>query len=416
VKNLKFLVLGGGSCQLNLIKYLKEKNHTVIVTDYYEDALGKKYSDFSELVSTFDLEGIVKIAQKYKVDTIITAGTDQPVYYASKACEILNLPNYISSDKALNVTNKKRMKKIFNDYNIPSVKYKLLNEDYNLNNIENSYFPGVVKPLDSQGQRGVFRVENRDDLDSKMKISFNFTKKKEILFESYYKHDEITVSGWVIKGETKIFSISDRVTYNNFPHIGICIAHNYPSKHYEEYGEEIIRITNKIVKAFKVDKGPIYFQMLIGDDGIKVNEIACRIGGAFEDVYIPFASDIDILDLLIKDSLGYSINNNIKDNSINEKLKLSVQLFFANPGCIEYLSPIEDLLEEGCIIDGRYNFKVGEKIQKIENATQRAGHFITYDLNPDNLQQKINYIFKKIKILNENGENLVIPYNSYFYK
>jgi len=41
---LKFLVLGGGSCQLNLIKYLKEKNHTVIVTDYYEDALGKKYA------------------------------------------------------------------------------------------------------------------------------------------------------------------------------------------------------------------------------------------------------------------------------------------------------------------------------------------------------------------------------------
>ncbi len=413
---LKFLVLGGGSCQINLIKYLKENNHIVIVTDYYKHAIGKKYSDYSEMISTFDLEGIVNIAKKYQVDTIVTAGTDQPVYFASKACEILNLPNYISSQKALNVTNKKRMKKIFLKNNIPTVKYKLLKKNIGFDDLDNSFFPGVVKPLDSQGQRGVLRVKNKQDLLEKSNISFSFTEKEEVLFESYYKHDEITVSGWVEKGKTKIFSISDRVTYNNFPHIGICIAHDYPSKHYSMYGEEIIKITKHIVKSFKIKKGPIYFQMLIGNEGIKVNEIACRIGGAFEDVYIPYASKVNIIDLLIKDSLGYSENHNLEDNSINENLRLSVQLFFARPGRISYLSSLETLKRDNLIIDGRYNFKVGEYIPEIKNATQRVGHFITCADNSKDLRKKIDLIFSKIKILNENGNNLIISYNSYFSK
>ncbi|MBG0765574.1 MAG: carboxylate--amine ligase, partial [Tissierellales bacterium] len=176
----------------------------------------------SEMISTFDLEGIVSIAKKHKVDTIITAGTDQPVYYASKACEILGLTNYISSDLALLVTDKRKMKDIFKLNNIPTVKYKFIRLDENINNLDDDFFPGVIKPLDSQGQRGVLYIEDKMDLKNKIQIPFQFTEQSEILLEKYYENDEITLSGWVVDGETKTLSISDRVTYNNFPHIGIC--------------------------------------------------------------------------------------------------------------------------------------------------------------------------------------------------
>jgi phosphoribosylamine-glycine ligase len=188
---MKFLVLGGGSCQLNLIKYLIKNNHMVIVTDYNEDSIGKNYADYSEMISTFDLEGIVSIAKKHKVDTIITAGTDQPVYYASKACEILGLTNYISSDLALLVTDKKKMKDIFKLNNIPTVKYKFIRIDENINNLDNDFFPGVIKPLDSQGQRGVLYIEDKRDLENKIHIPFQFTEQLEILLEKYYENDEI---------------------------------------------------------------------------------------------------------------------------------------------------------------------------------------------------------------------------------
>ncbi|MFO7888052.1 MAG: carboxylate--amine ligase [Eubacteriales bacterium] len=410
---MKFLVLGAGSCQLNLIKYLKSNNHEVIVTDYLKDSIGKKYADKSEMVSTFDLEGIVSIAKKHKVDTILTAGTDQPVYYAAKACEILNLPNYISSNLALLVTDKKRMKEIFDKNNIPTVKYVLLKENENIDLIDNDLFPGVVKPLDSQGQRGVLYIKDKDDLKKKINIPFSFTKQSEILLEKYYENDEITISGWIIEKDTKVLSISDRVTYNNFPHIGICISHNYPSKHYKEYSEEIIKITKDIVSGFKIEKGPIYFQMLIGSEGIKVNEIACRIGGAFEDVYIPYVSGVNMSDLLLRDSSNIPHIQKVKSNSISKKTKISVQLFFARPGKISYMSSLDSLVSNGLILDGRFNFKVGDNIPKIKNATQRAGHFIVSSSNKDNLFEKVDKVFNKVKILDEDGNNLVIPYKFY---
>ncbi len=410
---MKFLVLGAGSCQLNLIKYLKNNSHEVVVTDYFKDSIGKKYADNSEMISTFDLKGILEIAKIHKVDTILTAGTDQPVYYAAKACEILNLPNYISSDLALKVTDKKKMKETFQKNNIPSVKYKLIRKNENIQSLEEDFFPGVIKPLDSQGQRGVLYVKDKNDLKTKIHIPFNFTEQSEILLEKYYKNDEITVSGWVLKGKTKILSISDRVTYDNFPHIGICISHNYPTKHYENHSSEIIEITKKIVNVFNIKKGPIYFQMLIGDDGIKVNEIACRIGGAFEDVYIPYASGVDMSDLLIKDSLNLSQVQNLKPNSVSENVKISVQLFFAKPGKISYLSSLDELTKEGLILEGRFNFKVGEEIKKIENATQRAGHFIVSSTDKNNLLKKVDEIFQNIKILDKKGNNLIIPYSHY---
>jgi len=410
---MKFLVLGAGSCQFNLIKYLKNNNHEVVVTDYFKDSIGKKYADKSEMVSTFDLMGIIEIAKKHKVNTILTAGTDQPVYYAAKACENLYLPNYISSDLALKVTDKKKMKETFQKNKITSVKYKFIKKNVNIESIEDYFFPGVVKPLDSQGQRGVLYIKDKNDLKNKIHIPFNFTEQSEILLEKYYENDEITVSGWVVEGDTKILSISDRVTYNNFPHIGICISHNYPSKHYQKYSSEIIEITKKIVKAFNINKGPIYFQMLIGSDGIKVNEIACRIGGAFENVYIPHASGVDMSDLLIKDSLNLPQTQNLKSNSVSENIKISVQLFFAKPGKISYLSSLDKLVNEGLILEGRFNFKVGGEIKKIENATQRAGHFIVASTDQNNLLKKIDEIFQNIKILDEKGNNLIIPYNHY---
>ena len=52
--------------------------------------------------------------------------------------------------------------------------------------------------------------------------------------------------------------------------------------------QEIDTLSQKVADAFGLEEGPFYLQLLIGDEGIRVNELACRIGGAFEDVVIPY--------------------------------------------------------------------------------------------------------------------------------
>lgn len=410
---MKLLILGGGHCQLNAIKRAKEKGYEVIVSDYLEDAPARLICDHSELVSTFDVEANIKAGKKHDIDGIMTLGTDQPVYTAAKVSEALNLPCLIDSKTAKAVTNKKVMKMIFKENNIPTAKFLFLKRDFKKEELKEIKFPVVIKPLDSQGQRGVYKLDSIGAVRENLEKVLSYSREEEVLIEEYYEHEEITVSGWVDEGTAHTLTVTDRVTYNNYPSIGICTCHNFPSKHLNKYYDEIEGITQKIVKAFNIKNGPIYFQMLIGKEGIKVNEVACRIGGAYEDELIPLLTGVDILDLVMETSLGrkpklenlkkYSLRNNTKHSS--------VQLLFVKPGKISTVSDIEEVKKLCGVVNGKYTLKPGQKIPEITNATQRIGYIIIEGDNKEELNENIKRVFQNIFITDSNHNNLIINFN-----
>ncbi|MTI70655.1 MAG: ATP-grasp domain-containing protein [Firmicutes bacterium] len=412
---MKLLILGGGNNQINAIKRGNEKGITTIVSDYYKEPPGKKISNFGELVSTFDVEGNIKVAKKHDIDGIMTLGTDQPIYTVAKVANELQLPTFLNVDTAKAVTNKKVMKKIFKENNIPTVNYALINKNFKKEELKNLKFPVVIKPIDSQGQRGIYKLNSIDDIKEKILDTLNYSREDIALVEEYYESEEITVSGWVHKGTPHIILVTDRVTFNNNEHIGICLAHDFPSKHLDNYHKDIEKITKKIVKAFNINEGPIYFQMLIGKKGIKVNEIACRIGGAYEDQLIPLLTGIDILDMVIDYSLGKKIDyTKLKRyDLLKNNKKASVQLFFARPGKIKSLSDLKEIKNLPGVIEAKFNFKAGDELKKIVNATARAGYMIILGKDEKNLARNINRAFENLKMYDNNDNNLVIQYKTY---
>ena len=337
---MKIMILGASYGQINAINKAKSLGLKVLAVDFYKDSIGKKIADEVGLASTFDFEGCFKIAKEKNIDAIITTATDQPVYTVSRISNRLGLFSFLDVETAHKVTNKKLMKNEFTKANIPTVDYRVIHRSFTKADIKGLDFPVVVKPLDSQGQRGVYKLNSFEDIKRYFDKVISFSRENEILVESYYKNDEITVSGWANDGTAKILTITDRITFDNEKYIGICLSHEFPSRYIPTHLEEITRITNDLVDAFCIKNGPIYFQMFIGDQGIKVNEIACRIGGAYEDEFIPFLTGIDILKMQIDASIGRDIdyeklnNYSIKDNNKH----ISVHLFFAKKGNIKKIS------------------------------------------------------------------------------
>lgn len=409
---MKLLILGGGNCQLNAILLAKQKGHTVIVSDYYEDAPGKKYCDYRELASTFSIDDNINISRKYEIDGILTLGTDQPVYTVANVAKERKLPSFLDLDTAKAVTNKKIMKNIFKLNSIPTAKFAFLKMDFKDSELDHMCFPVVIKPLDSQGQRGVYKLNSIQQIREYFDDVLSYSREDEALVEEYYENDEITVSGWVENDNVHVLTITDRVTYDNYPSIGVCTAHDFPSKHFKSYGSEIIEITNNIVRSFKIHNGPIYFQMLIGKDGIKVNEIACRIGGAYEDEFIPHLTGIDILDMLIDFSLGKSIDyNKLRKYEIcNNNKKLSVQLLFAKPGTIKSIGDLSKVKNLPGMINAKINFKPSDEVKEITNATQRIGYMVIEGKDDKDLKGNIDRAFDNLAIYNENNSNMIIKF------
>lgn len=407
---MRLLILGGGKGQLSLIKKAKELGYEVVVADYYSDAPGKKLADFSSNSSTFSYQENLKTAKKYKVDGVLTSGTDQPVYTAALVAEKLNLEQYISVETAKAVTNKRVMKNKFSKTGIPTVKYKILAPDFSKQKLKDFKKPFVVKPLDSQGQRGVFKLNSIAEIREKFNEVLSFSRENKILLEEYYKSDEITVSGWVRDGKAKLLTVTDRLRFEEDIHIGICSSHLFPSKHLKAYFSEIKKLSQKIVNEFEIKNGPVYFQFLIGEEGIKVNEIACRIGGAYEGDFMPKLTGVDILKMMVELAAGkrveqkalnyYSLQNNSKF--------LSSQLFFAEPGKISQSTALSKLSQLPGVLKAGLNYKAGDIIPEIENATARAGYFIVMASDKKELKKRVAVVYNKLKLIDSKGNNLVL--------
>ena len=412
---MKILVLGGGYCQLNMIKRLKREGHYVILVDYLQNNPGRYFADEHHVVSTFDAPSVIHVINVSKAEGIITMGTDQPVLTAAIAAENTGLPFYVDSGTAASVTNKRIMKKIFVEYGISTVNYRFIKSNFTEYDIANIKFPAVLKPLDSQGQRGIFRVADADDILRHIDETLSYSRDSEALLEEYYPNDEITINGWVHEGQAYIVSVVDRVTMDNENRIGICIAHNFPSAHLARHKEEIFSLTQQIVDAFKIENGPLYFQLLIGEEDIKVNEIAMRIGGAYEDITIPIISGIDILGMIMEYSItGTADTTRVIDYRLNDSPEfISTQMFFIKPGRIADVTPMHELLKYDFVKDGKYLIKEGSSMGGIENATARAGYIIVEGNSFDNMINNINHIFDIIKVVDEAGNNLIMKYSSY---
>ena len=412
---MKVMVLGGGSNQLDLIKKVKQQGDEVILIDYLMDCPGKAYADTHILISTFDSKYVLKTAKKYSVDAIVTSGTDQPVLSAAIASQELGLNFYADKQLALAVTNKTVMKEIFSKNDIPTVKYRFLKEDFKDDEITDFNYPVVLKPVDCQGQRGVYKLNSIDEVRGKIASTLSYSREGHALIEEFYENDEITVNGWVNDGKLTIISVVDRVTIKRDSHIGICLCHNFPSVYLNEYYDDIEQVTQKIISVFNIKNGPIYFQYLIGSDGIKVNEIAMRVGGAYEGVTIPIIAGIDILKMVLDFTKYNSVdiknleNYSLKDNNVH----LSTQLFFCGAGEIDFMTPAEDIEQIPFVKAFSYSYKPGDTIKRLVNATARAGYIVVEGSGFDDMIKNVNYVFDQIKILDKSGKNLIIKYSDY---
>jgi len=401
------LILGGSNSQINLIKKAKARGLHVIVADYYDKPPGALYADKHEKVSTFDVDACLRVAKDNAICAVATTGTDQPVYTAACISAELGLPSFVSVETALAATNKIIMKRCFEEHRIPNARHIITNSSLELcNQLYKLTFPIVIKPVDSQGQRGVFMLNSPDEVEAYLKESISYSREGYVLIEEYCGQNEFTSIGFLIKGEYRHIITTKRNTFIRGHNIGVCSSHLCPAPEHFEYYDEIASLSERAAKAVGITDGPVYIQLLRTSAGFIVNELAARVGGGHEDVMIPYITGFDILDAVLDGALGIPPTINISKPDGNRYA--SNQLLFARPGVISGITPIETLQSLPCVISAGYNYKIGDTLGCINDATARLGHCVVIGNNVNDLEDNVDKIYDVIEILDENGRNMVI--------
>lgn len=401
----KVLVLGGGLLQVPLIKLAKQKEFQVFLADYYENPPGKKYCDRSRQISSTSIEDNYKYVSDEKIDYIMTVGTDQPVYVAASVSEALGLPFPINEEQGKMATNKLYMKTAMVEHEIPTAKFRVFSrsEDIDLQNLN---FPLVMKPVDSQGQRGIFVLKGTEELDNirqLFEVSKGYSLSDSVIIEEFCPGDEITVNCWVKDGKAFILLITDRLHFDDSIALGVCQQQRFPSVAASGYEEKIQSISQKIADAFKIKDGPLYIQMVVGREGPVVIEFGYRIGGGFEADVIPLQTGIDILELYF--TLVTEQKNNFQPEKIENKFQMgSIFFLIGKPGLIQKICMPDEFKQ----YNGRLFIKEKQELGQIENATSRIGCFIIYTNNPNEYKELINKFELEMAIYDSNNNDLLV--------
>jgi len=415
----RLMILGGGSSQIPAIRRAKERGFTVILADVNPNAPGRSLAQEFVPVSTFDPQGITEAAARLGVQALFTLGSDQPVYTAAFAAAQLELPNPLTPEQAHTVTNKAPMKELFQAHHIPTADFRILSSSSDLPELESLALPWVLKPVDSQGQRGIYLIRDPAELKSLIPQSLAYSRDGRLVLESYYPSQEVTFSGWAgpnshNPSDTRLWTISDRITFDpeKWPQVGlgVCLAHRYPSQFAQGWEEEILALAHRIVGAFELENTPLYFQFLLGRQGVRVNEIACRLGGAYEDQWIPLVRGIDILEHTLDwyaGALGLPTGQKSTKDPRTTASHCLVPLLFTKPGRVVTYRGDEKIRSLSGVQCAQFLLPPGTDIGPMKNSTQRIGYAILSGTTPREVNELAHRTFDTLRVENSAGENLL---------
>lgn len=255
----RILILGAGNAQIDAIEYCKRCGYEVVGCSYTTVDCGIPHLDFFEQVDIKDIDGIVSLAKKYDVSAVYSVGSDLAMPTAMKASELLGLPRFISYEAAEKCHSKAKMRETLGknfEGNASFIVCSSIDEA-----LKYDAFPGMMKPVDSQGQRGCFKVESLEDIEKNFDISMDYSIEGKVIIEEYIEGPEVSVNAYMQDGILKFAIVSDRYAFNEYPG-GIIKEHRVPSSFAKaETSDRTIDLAKRIAKKLEIENGPCYFQI-----------------------------------------------------------------------------------------------------------------------------------------------------------
>lgn len=374
IKGKTILIIGGGLLQVPLIETAKSMKLRVVVADMNPESLGFKLADEKIIMSTKDIEGMVReskrFSEKEPVHAVITAGTDASMTVAAVA-NALGLPGirYVDAEAA---SNKVKMRKRLKEFNVPIPNFAPIWTIQDARDaLDYLKFPLVIKPSDNMGARGVIKVNNRDELHSAFKHAKKYSPTGEVILEEFMVGPEVSVDALTWNGNIKITGIADRIIERE-PYF-IEIGHNMPSKFSKEVLDEVEDVMKKGMRALGITLGAGKGDIKITPDGVKIGEIAARLSGGFMSAYTyPLSTGINLYRSAILIAFGE------EPDDLEPKLNLvSIERsLLAAPGKIISISGIEEAKEIEGVNEIFLQSKVGDIITDPTNNIEKSGHII----------------------------------------
>ncbi len=373
------LFLGAGRHQRAAILRAKELGLRVAAIDGNPDALGLKDADVAGVVNFVEIPKAIEFAERIRPDGVLTITSDRAVVAVAAVAEALGLPG-IGVDVAVGLTHKVEMRRRLAAAGIPQPRFgsaRTLEEAREA--VEHVGFPLVIKPADSGGQRGVFRLDSVDELAARFPDSLALSRGGEVIVEEFVPGTEMNAMSVVRGGRVTHLTLSDR---HRPPGQGFAVGwiHAYPAALNGNGTSESEALVERTIHELGLRTGIAFPQLIATPDGrVLMIEVAARIpGGQMADL-VRHAVGVDLVEVALRFALGEPVPDELCAPKYRQPV--AIRFFTAEPGPlpvgrVKSVASLDRVLAAPGVVQADSYIVPGETIRPVQRDGDRRGYVI----------------------------------------
>lgn len=396
----KILIIGAGAYQVPAIQRVRTMGFEAYCVDYKEGQPGFEYANGYRVIDVKDKEKCLAYAKELQVDGVLTWGATLTLPTVSYICGQMGLPCMPLSTSEIS-TSKYLIRQRLTQCGLNSAGNCF--EMYSKDEARKMGLeaPFVIKPSDGSGSKGVRIVLDDAEIDDAIEYAFEGARDNQVYVEPYIAGEEYSAEAYANNGQVYVNTIVKtqfewqgiKPVYKQTTYLGV-------SPEMEDLiSEEVI----KAVKALGINWGPCNFDIIVSakDGKPYIIDVGIRNGqNLIASHIIPYSRKVDELECSIMNCLGQKVDAEPKCRTI-----ISSRLLIYNPGLIQEIKPVQDLIGSNGIVDIILRKKVGDVLPKYQTKSDICGWVLCKAETPEEASRLADDAWERLKdyiIIKEN--------------
>lgn len=363
---MKVLILGVASVQMDAVLELKRLGHEVYTAAMSKDGPAADEADHFVEINILDESSLEKYIVENQIEAVYSTGSDLAMPVTCRLSEKLDLPHFVSSRVATICNRKNEMREsLSNDFrgNVPFIVLdEITSFDFD--------FPAVMKPTDSQGQRGIVLIKSQADLKSNFERVKSYSREGKVIIEKYIDGPEVSVNCYMIDGSLAYTVVSDRETWPEYT--GLIHKHIVPSITVSDKAKRnIVSVVEEACNQIGIMNGPVYFQIKVMDDEPYIIEMTPRLDGCHMWSILEKATGVNLMRL----TLMHLLHNDFSElsNQKDEITPMELVFWCQKPNSIMNQEHLQEPKDSICRF---YYYQDGETIRPVNGRFEKIGYYI----------------------------------------
>lgn len=401
----RLLILGGSLWKETIGDFAKENQICLIATGNDRSAGIFEIADEGYDVNSTDAAAMKKLIEEKRIDGVYMGGSEPVITAASAYLNELGLPCYCTHRQWAYLEDKGQFKEQCIRHGLPVAKR------FRPEEVCETDYPVITKPTDGCGSNGFSVCHNREELEAGYQRAKEASPTGNVLIEKFLRNDSVVVFYTLSNGKAYFSGLEDKYPVR-YAEQGSYVAgmHLFESDLTEQFRALYEEKLEALFSSIGLKEGPVWIEVFYDNGQFFFNEVGYRYSGSVSVYPVDYFYGINQVAADIYYALtGKSIIKGFPTlcSRVERKKKYAIYSLHISPGTITEVEGIDDLLKLRNVVVVPITKNVGDVVRSTGTVGQVFA-FVHFTFEDEaELRRMIRTIQKTVRILDENGENLL---------